>query len=256
MKRANLTEARLKKCWSQEEAAEAIGIDHITLYRWEAGKSTPRGYNLRKLCEVYGMTAAELGFDGKRVTRFDSTKRVTLQQISAVFSTAAVSPESMIDPEFWDQLLMARVKTSVLTPSTMDHFENLIRGCWELSNSNELETAESVLLGFLPKILNTSQGDDKVAHLASHGLRLQSILVHHRLKISDKVGLCEQSVDYARRSNKPDTLVAALLELAAAYKYNNLMDKWFSTLQEALHASVHASPHNSIDPGSKSMCFL
>jgi tetratricopeptide (TPR) repeat protein len=135
------------------------------LYRWEAGKSTPRGYNLRKLCEVYGMT-------------------------------------------------------------------------------NELETAESVLLGFLPKILNTSQGDEKVAHLASYGLRLQSILVHHRLKISDKVGLCEQSVNYARCSNNPDTLVAALLELAAAYKYNNLMDKWFSTLQEALHASVDATPLN------------
>ena len=66
MKRANLTEARLKKCWSQEEAAAAIGIDHITLHRWEAGRSTPRGYNLRKLCEVYGMTAAELGFDDEK----------------------------------------------------------------------------------------------------------------------------------------------------------------------------------------------
>src|SRR6266849_4020184 len=65
MERANLIEARLRKCWSQEEAAKAIGIDHITLYRWEAGKSTPRGYNLRKLCEVYDMTAAELGFASK-----------------------------------------------------------------------------------------------------------------------------------------------------------------------------------------------
>ncbi len=61
--------ARLKKCWSQQEAAEAIGIDHNTLYRWETGKTTPRGYNLRALCEVYGAMAAELGLDGKKAER-------------------------------------------------------------------------------------------------------------------------------------------------------------------------------------------
>lgn len=63
-----LMAARLKKHWSREEAAEAIGIDHNTLYRWEAGKATPRGYNLRKLCDVYGMTAAELGFGEDKQT--------------------------------------------------------------------------------------------------------------------------------------------------------------------------------------------
>lgn len=63
MKRTKLAEARLKRHWSQAEAAEAVGVDYLTLYRWEAGKSTPRGYNLRSLCEVYGLTVAELGFD-------------------------------------------------------------------------------------------------------------------------------------------------------------------------------------------------
>jgi transcriptional regulator with XRE-family HTH domain len=65
MKRTKLVEARLKRHWSQAEAAEAVGVDYLTLYRWEAGKSTPRGYNLRSLCEVYGLTAAELGLDGE-----------------------------------------------------------------------------------------------------------------------------------------------------------------------------------------------
>ena len=80
MERANLIEARLRKCWSQEEAAEAIGIDHLTLYRWEAGKSTPRGYNLRKLCEVYGMTAVELGFDSNHKSRKKTTSLVQTEQ--------------------------------------------------------------------------------------------------------------------------------------------------------------------------------
>ena len=80
MKRASLMEARLKKCWSQEEAAEAIGIDHLTLYRWEAGKSTPRGYNLRKLCEVYDMTAAELGFEDEHEGRKETTSLAHTEQ--------------------------------------------------------------------------------------------------------------------------------------------------------------------------------
>lgn len=80
MKRVNLTEARLQKRWSQEEAAEAIGIDHLTLYRWEAGKSTPRGYNLRKLCEVYGMTATELGFENEKKDHIETTSLVPIEQ--------------------------------------------------------------------------------------------------------------------------------------------------------------------------------
>ena len=244
MKRANLTEARLKKCWSQEEAAAAIGVDHLTLHRWEAGKSTPRGYNLRKLREVYCMTAEELGFESNHTVNFDPAKRETLQQLSTVLTVAAIGSEIIIEPEFWERLLMAHDKPSVLTPVTLDHFENLLRECWELSNSNELAIAESVLSSFLPKVLNLPPDNAKIAHLASHGLRLQSVLVHHRLKISDKMSLCEQSVDYARRSSNPDTLVAALLELAAAYKYNNLMNKWYSTLQEALYISPDATPLN------------
>lgn len=72
--RTALVEARLKRHWSQEEAAEAIGIDHNTLYRWEAGKATPRGYNLRQLCEVYGMTATELGFEQDKQIYPDSNQ--------------------------------------------------------------------------------------------------------------------------------------------------------------------------------------
>lgn len=76
MKRTALIEARLKKHWSQFEAAEAIGIDYNTLYRWEAGKSTPRGYNLRQLCAAYGMTAAELGLEPRELASCES-KQIT-----------------------------------------------------------------------------------------------------------------------------------------------------------------------------------
>jgi tetratricopeptide (TPR) repeat protein len=76
----------------------------------------------------------------------------------------------------------------------------------------------------------------------SHGLRLQSVLVHHRLHIADKILLCEQSVAYARLADDTNTLVSSLIELATAYKYNGQLDKWLITLQEALYHSMHATP--------------
>ncbi len=63
MERAQLSAARHKKHWSLEEAAERLGVDKATLQRWEKGKSMPQAVNLRKLCEVYEMTAWELGLE-------------------------------------------------------------------------------------------------------------------------------------------------------------------------------------------------
>jgi tetratricopeptide (TPR) repeat protein len=68
------------------------------------------------------------------------------------------------------------------------------------------------------------------------------VLVHHRLDISNKVLICQQAVEYARCAGDTDTLVTALIELAAAYKFEELLEKRLSTLQEALSYSVHASP--------------
>jgi len=63
MERAQLSAARHRKHWSLEEAAACLGVDKATLQRWEKGKSTPQAVNLRKLCEMYEMTAWELGLE-------------------------------------------------------------------------------------------------------------------------------------------------------------------------------------------------
>jgi len=63
MKRERLVAARVRKHWTLEQAAERIGVNANTLYKWEAGKATPRFYNIQKLCEVYEASAWELGLD-------------------------------------------------------------------------------------------------------------------------------------------------------------------------------------------------
>ncbi|MGB8347620.1 MAG: helix-turn-helix transcriptional regulator [Ktedonobacteraceae bacterium] len=63
MKREKLMTARSRKGWTQEEAAERLGVSAVTVCRWEQGETTPFPYNLGKLCEIYDMTAAQLGLD-------------------------------------------------------------------------------------------------------------------------------------------------------------------------------------------------
>ena len=60
MERVKLRAARLKKHWTLEQAAERVGVEPNTLYRWEKGVAMPRAYNVQKICEVYEATALEL----------------------------------------------------------------------------------------------------------------------------------------------------------------------------------------------------
>lgn len=62
MERVRLSQARLTKFWTLEEAAERIGVDRATLIRWEKGKSSPQSVNIRRICDAYSMSAEELGF--------------------------------------------------------------------------------------------------------------------------------------------------------------------------------------------------
>jgi len=63
MKREKLMIARSRKGWTQEEAAERLGVSAVTVCRWEQGETTPFSYNVGKLCDTYGLSAAQLGLD-------------------------------------------------------------------------------------------------------------------------------------------------------------------------------------------------
>jgi transcriptional regulator with XRE-family HTH domain len=52
--------ARERKVWGQAELARAVGVSPNTLYRIEAGASTPRPATIRKIAEILGVDPAEL----------------------------------------------------------------------------------------------------------------------------------------------------------------------------------------------------
>lgn len=58
---ADLRELRRLKLLTQQELAREVGIKkYQTVQRWEAGEARPRPAQLRKLCEVLGITPSEL----------------------------------------------------------------------------------------------------------------------------------------------------------------------------------------------------
>jgi len=70
MERARLSQARHKKLWTLEEAAERIGVDPASLSRWEKGKSSPPPVNVQRLCNAYGMTAQQLGLEDETLSGY------------------------------------------------------------------------------------------------------------------------------------------------------------------------------------------
>jgi len=303
-----LRAVREQKMWTIPEAAEAVGVDVQTYWRWEHTVQWPRAYALRKLCSVFDRSAEELGFgrspdsdneirptvvkqseetgtqlsptrktheeaivrltpeqaeallvllrNETAVKQFDPTKRATLRTLGELLKDIALvtgssmlvgewmDQENATDPDPWERLVRARVAPSAMNTATLDHFTNLLSECWKLTDLNELAAAESIVSRFLPTILAIPSRDvtAQIANLASQGLRLQSILVHHRLDTSHKLLICQQAVEYARYAGDINTLVTALIELAAAHKFEGHLEKRLSTLQEALGYSVQSTP--------------
>lgn len=61
MERARLSAARIENGWSQEYVASCLGVDRMTVQRWEQNRTTPQPYHLERLCKLFGKTAIELG---------------------------------------------------------------------------------------------------------------------------------------------------------------------------------------------------
>lgn len=176
------------------------------------------------------------------MAQFDPQRRKALLQILTSVSMLTVIPQALSDPELWERVNASVDKASNVDAATLEHFETLVSTCWDLSNAGQLQVAEQVLPSFMPHLLQVAPHDAKASSLVAQGLRLQSILVAHQLKLADKVTLCQQAVVYARQSNDHTILAAALIELIAAFRYTRQYNDALRASQELLHYSQDLSP--------------
>lgn len=267
-----LRQARVARRLSLAKAAELAGVSLEAFSRWEYGTQVPRLSSLELLCEGFKCTPEEVGFaylvqlqdaraaeerpviqlteeqtalvasllQGDDIIMFDASKRRTLEQIFTAAGIVLATPLEIVDPEPWERIFTGKAQD--INPKTLDHFETLTKVGWELSNSSELNVAELMVPTFLPRLLQLAPLHPTASKIAAQGLRLQSVLAAHKLRLDEKVVHCQQAVDYALASQDPNTLVSSYIELAVAYKYIKRTDLSLKTYQETLSSVEQASP--------------
>lgn len=78
-----LIAARARKGWSQKQAAQHLGVDPLTLHRWEQGKVMPRHSSIARLCEVYNCAAHVLFADSNENTAIITGTTTMTDNLSA-----------------------------------------------------------------------------------------------------------------------------------------------------------------------------
>jgi hypothetical protein len=190
--------------------------------------------------EQVALFSSEFGVD---VSSFDPSRRIFnthfLQLLGGLFSTTTVFT---LDTELWERLTRSFDNSSALGQKDIDAFQRLLRACWTLCDCGKIALSEQLLSVFLSSVLSLAHRQQEAARLTAEGLRLQSILSAHQLKMTDKLTQCMQSVRFARLADDPNTLAASLHELTAALRYMGLSDALFQVFQEALSLCEQVSP--------------
>ena len=70
-----LRAARERRGWSQAALADLVGATELTVGRWERGERSPQLIYRAKLCELFGMTAEELGLVEAHKTAAEAAPR-------------------------------------------------------------------------------------------------------------------------------------------------------------------------------------
>lgn len=92
MERARLSSARNEKGWSQEYLAERVGVERITVQRWEAGRTNPQPPHQIRLCKLFEKTAQELGLADETVSSVDTVVDATgLPHVNDAYSAFQTS---------------------------------------------------------------------------------------------------------------------------------------------------------------------
>jgi transcriptional regulator with XRE-family HTH domain len=82
-----LAAERMRRRWTQLEVADQLGTTPGNVSRWERGITSPGPYFRRKLCELFGRSAHELGlaWDASRdlPTQMPTSNIVALKEVQA-----------------------------------------------------------------------------------------------------------------------------------------------------------------------------
>lgn len=232
MKREKLTAARYRKGWSQEEAAERVGVTRNTLSLWERGLAAPYPLHCQRLCEIYEKPADELDLE------HDTTSQAS-DQLPTDLAALQAELRQEINPlrrQFLEQLLeiigaalltSGNKRNSVEPGIPVEEFlpqcASGLKVCWHLMQSDGLALAEEILAQYLPTLVvltfRLSKYQETAASLATQAKILQAILAMHRMNLVGREMACHEAIQYSAHSGDSGLIAASKMTLAYTYTY-------------------------------------
>jgi transcriptional regulator with XRE-family HTH domain len=102
-----LRAARRQKRWSQQTAAEKIGIDRKTYLRLETRQTDPQTGTLDLICTAFGLSAEELGFESTQQS--GSRAMVQIMDVAPATLTLRVDTNDMPDFPIKVSMILAHI---------------------------------------------------------------------------------------------------------------------------------------------------
>ena len=73
MERRTIRHLRKAAGLTQRQLAEVMGVNHMSIYHWEAGRNEPSARQLKTLADVFGVPMEAVAFE-KDAAKADRTK--------------------------------------------------------------------------------------------------------------------------------------------------------------------------------------
>jgi len=102
-----LRAARRRKRWSQQRAAEEIGIDRKTYLRLETSQTYPQPGTLDLICNAFGLSAGDLGFESTQHS--GSRAMVQITDVAPATLTLLVETNDMPDFPIKVSMILAHI---------------------------------------------------------------------------------------------------------------------------------------------------
>jgi DNA-binding XRE family transcriptional regulator len=272
--RMKLKCARMRRNWTQKQAAEYVGVDERTYRMWERGMATPRPLVIQQLCSVFCMNAEELGLEVNPVSSkvpLSATSLVSMflnQDLSMRLLTLAFSPHRSFDEtqmqvgailEEFDAMntdpitrrealrrlaglsMMSLTGMQQPTENILSQCAASIAACWELGrskNAADLTFAFEGVSSYLPTlktlVKHSSQYRKSAATLAAQAALLQVVLGWSLESLQAAMQYGRDAVLYSQESDDVVLQLSALKCLAWTYYYDPHRSK------QALQTMDHA----------------
>jgi DNA-binding XRE family transcriptional regulator/tetratricopeptide (TPR) repeat protein len=269
-----LRQARAGNRWTQEEAAEKIGIARKTYIEWEQGKQLPHMSTLNMACETFQASPEDLGYSirsgritliaedthvptlsgeqiasllvllGDNSMKFDASRRTILQLLGLAGATLATT--NIFDPEPWERLSSADRKPSNMSMRTLEQFARINEACWFLTNGTETVVVGRVLPAYLPQLSVVARTPSKnqmfAAHLTAQGYLLAGLVALDQMNTTAMERYSKLAVQYSQIAKDHNLENAAIKQQATMYLIAKNPAKALQTYQLSLPSIEKVTP--------------